>query len=412
MSRFWLLLLIFMCSNTQAQWVIYNSSNSPLPDDNIHTITIDKTGVVWIGTENGLAGFDGANWVVLDSSNSGLPVNQIRSLTTDTANNLWVGTFQAGVAIYNGTGWQYINTGNATIADNYIRSIAFDTTGGLWLGSSGGLSWLSDEGWINYNMFNSPLTSNNITHIYVAEDDTKWIGTINGGMVKKDGNSWAVYNTQNSGMLDNTVLDIEHDAAGNVWFTTPAHGLGRYNGTNWFYRLQSNSYIPTNSTTCIAINKATDVKYIGTTDKGLLRWDNTQVFDSFTVVNSPMPNNFVTALQLTSNGKLWIGTDGGGVALFTDTLLSTGITEPASSSKLSATLYPNPVEELLQVAYNQPVLTCQVTDINGQPVPVSNKQQNSNIITIDCSALSSGIYLVSVVSNAGRVVRRFIKSNY
>ena len=46
-------------------WTNFNTSNSGLPDDNIHAIAIDKQGKKWIGTYNGLAVFDDNHWKVL-----------------------------------------------------------------------------------------------------------------------------------------------------------------------------------------------------------------------------------------------------------------------------------------------------------------------------------------------------------
>ena len=46
-----------------ADLIIYNTVNSKLPDNYIRTISIDNTGIKWIGTyQNGLAVFDGTNW--------------------------------------------------------------------------------------------------------------------------------------------------------------------------------------------------------------------------------------------------------------------------------------------------------------------------------------------------------------
>src|SRR5689334_16015674 len=71
----WLLLLI--CNShflfSQNQFVVYNTSNSSIPDNNIYAIAIDSIGKKWIGTENGLAVYDDATWTIYNMSNSGLP---------------------------------------------------------------------------------------------------------------------------------------------------------------------------------------------------------------------------------------------------------------------------------------------------------------------------------------------------
>ena len=84
----------------------YHTWNSSLPDNQIKALAIDKSGNIWIGTnEDGLVKFDGSNWTIYNSSNSGIPNNSIRSITFDQDDNLWVGTFLGGMAVRTGTIW-------------------------------------------------------------------------------------------------------------------------------------------------------------------------------------------------------------------------------------------------------------------------------------------------------------------
>src|SRR4030067_765087 len=55
----------------------YNTANSGLPDNMISSIAKDVNGDLWIGTDNGLARFNGVSWVVYNSGNSPLPRNDI-----------------------------------------------------------------------------------------------------------------------------------------------------------------------------------------------------------------------------------------------------------------------------------------------------------------------------------------------
>src|ERR1044072_8916845 len=51
----------------------YNRGNSPLPHDEVRSLAIDNQGRKWIGTNDGLACFDGINWTIYNSANSGIP---------------------------------------------------------------------------------------------------------------------------------------------------------------------------------------------------------------------------------------------------------------------------------------------------------------------------------------------------
>jgi ligand-binding sensor domain-containing protein len=79
---YWLSLLTILILNLSLpqtqEWVVYNTSNSGLPNDYVLAIAIDGQGNRWIGTAGGgLAKFDGVNWTVYNTSNSGLPANTV-----------------------------------------------------------------------------------------------------------------------------------------------------------------------------------------------------------------------------------------------------------------------------------------------------------------------------------------------
>ncbi len=410
-------LLFFFVKSLAAQnvWTIYNTGNSLLPDNTIRAIEQDNAGNVWIGTDNGLAKFDGTNFTVIDSSNSGLIENQIRSIAFDTANNLWVGTLPAGVSFFNGSAWTNYNTGNSLLPTDQVRAIAFDAENTPWFGTTGGVARISDEGWEIYNMFNSPLGANNINHIFIDENDTKWIGTVNGGICKKQGNTLTTYNNLNSGLTDNTILDLEKDIYGNIWFATPAQGLGRFNGTSWFYRLDANSAIPTNSITSLEIVLNTDVKYMGTYDKGLVRWNNSLVFDSFTIHNSPIPDNYISCMKRMADGKLWMGTLSSGLVVFNDTTQFSIVNQVTEIENITLNVFPNPAYDKITVALPCKEYTSEQSigmyDMQGRKMnQVRFETVGNNEWKADVSALESGVYFLSVwvnsVSGNAKIVKQ------
>ena len=59
------------------EMTFYNKANSGLPSNSVEALAIDAQGNKWIGTDGGLAKFDGVNWTGYTKSNSGLPDNQV-----------------------------------------------------------------------------------------------------------------------------------------------------------------------------------------------------------------------------------------------------------------------------------------------------------------------------------------------
>jgi len=102
------------------------------------TITIDNDGNKWIGTwGGGLAKFDGVNWVVYNTSNSGLPENFVMTITIDNDGNKWIGTWGGGLAKFDGVNWVVYNTSNSGLPENQINAIYIDIYGNKWIGTNG-----------------------------------------------------------------------------------------------------------------------------------------------------------------------------------------------------------------------------------------------------------------------------------
>ena len=74
-----------------------------LPQNTVHAIAQTRDGYIWIGTEEGLARFDGVKFTVFDKQNTPeLKSNYIRTLLADRQGALWIGTAQGLVRMLNG----------------------------------------------------------------------------------------------------------------------------------------------------------------------------------------------------------------------------------------------------------------------------------------------------------------------
>lgn len=84
-------------------WTKYDPSNSGLPNYYPYCIAFNKNYTKVIGTEgSGIALFNDTIWQVFNTSNSPLPNNTIIRITVDMQGNTWIGTLN-GLAVYNST---------------------------------------------------------------------------------------------------------------------------------------------------------------------------------------------------------------------------------------------------------------------------------------------------------------------
>jgi len=244
------------------EWIVYNTSNSGLPDNSVSAIAIDAQGNKWIGTLGGLAKFDGSSWTVYNTSN-GLPNDWVLAIAIDGGNK-WIGT-GGGLAKFDGSSWTVYNTSNG-LPNNNVRAIAIDGAGNKWIGTYGGLAKFDGSSWTVYNTSNG-LPNNIVNAIAIDGEGNKWIGTDGGGVAKFDGSSWTVYNTSNSGLPSNFVRAIAIDGGGNKWIGTYG-GLAKFDGSSWTVYNTSNSDLPSNYVRRIAID-GLENKWIGTEVGGL-----------------------------------------------------------------------------------------------------------------------------------------------
>jgi sugar lactone lactonase YvrE len=299
------------------EWIIYNTSNSGLPDNFVLAIAIANSGNKWIGTKGGgLAKFDGISWTVYNTSNSGLPSNWVKAIAIDNAGNIWIGTWGGGLAKFDGRSWTVYNKSNSSLPNDYVNAIAIDNEDNKWIGTvpywdgqqwvGGGLAKFDGVDWTVYNTSNSGLPSDFVWAIAIDNAGNKWIGTYYGGLAKFDGVNWTVYNALNSGLPDYYVIAIAIDNAGNKWIGTLYGGLAKFDGVDWTVYNISNSGLPSNWVRAIAIDNAGN-KWIGTDGGGLAKFDGIS-WSVYNTSNSGLPNDYVNAIAIDNAGHKWIGT--------------------------------------------------------------------------------------------------------
>ena len=123
-------------------------SNSALPSNIVKCIEVDKSGYVWIGTENGLAVIYTPSTVLNNRTavvrqNNLLGSIRVNDIMIDALDNKWIAS-NNGVWVLNSDCSEllhYINKSNSPIIDNNVISLASNPeTGQIYFGTNSGLS--------------------------------------------------------------------------------------------------------------------------------------------------------------------------------------------------------------------------------------------------------------------------------
>ena len=124
-----------------------------LTSNAVSDIHVDRSGQVWVATNNGLnavrgeymrsaARFEVANWEVYNTDN-GLPSTATTALAEDDRGRIWVGT-EGGLARIDAEGRvEFALDTSDGLVNNRVNSLYFDReSGALWIGTLGGMSRL------------------------------------------------------------------------------------------------------------------------------------------------------------------------------------------------------------------------------------------------------------------------------
>lgn len=207
----------------------------------VTTVFRDKTGFLWVGTENGLNRYDGYNFkhFLPDAKNvNALRDGLISTLHEDRRGNFWVGTKAGGLHLFDRRtetfrAFQHDAKNPNSLSDNRIYRIFEDTNGDLWIGTAGGLDKISWDGAnsdsVKIVSFRSDannaesLSHNRVQAIARDAAGQLWIGTKNGlnKMLSESPPRFQRFNhdknNPNAGLPDDEVYGLLPDSAGNLW---------------------------------------------------------------------------------------------------------------------------------------------------------------------------------------------------
>ncbi|MFO7447313.1 MAG: two-component regulator propeller domain-containing protein [Ignavibacteriaceae bacterium] len=232
-------------------WVSYDSTNSPFSLTSVFCLKTDTNDDLWIGCSKGLLKFDGTEWFIYNKDNTPLPNNLIMDIAFDDNGNLWCGIgyyivyddstgepseIPGGLAKFDGINWQIYNSTNSGLPYDNITSVVVDENNIVWaairhpnivgIEYGWGMTKFDGSGWTNYNINNSPLTSNTIFDITTDNDNNLWLSTCAGGLVRYDRNdNWTIYNVRNSGLAFDSQNLVSVDTYGNKWIGHNESGL-------------------------------------------------------------------------------------------------------------------------------------------------------------------------------------------
>lgn len=111
-----------------------------LPQNTVTAIAQTRDGYLWLGTQGGLACFDGSRFQTFtDFGNAEFPSSRITTLCADRDGGLWIGTAEGGASYLFRGKFQSFTTRDG-LADNEVLSLGIGADGSVWIGTARGVS--------------------------------------------------------------------------------------------------------------------------------------------------------------------------------------------------------------------------------------------------------------------------------
>lgn len=326
------------------------SPQSDFPDDEILSLFVDRSGILWAGSHLG----EGVTKIqkvktkfnIINTKSTGkLKLNDdvVWSLFKDSKENLWVGTYRGGVNVLNfeikkRKIYKKSIGKTGSIDDNHIRSIAEDKLGNIWIGTySGGLNRINIHNSIVDTFVNEPgnsnsLSSNQVLDIFVESESKIWVATFGGGLNEllfKDNSSgrpkFKIYKHDESNktsLSDDRVYTILKDKNKNFWVGTYGGGLNKFEERTGKFEVvfpNPQNFQPAVNDKIMSINSSSDsTLWIGTSGGGLTKFNTkTNTSQNYSLAQG-LVSAVVYGILEDENSNLWMSTDDG-IFLFNTT---------------------------------------------------------------------------------------------
>jgi len=234
----------------------------------------------------------------------GLPQASVVAIAQTPNGYLWLGT-EEGLARYDGVRFSLFDKHTAGLQDDLLQALFVDHEGTLWLGTrSSGLHYLKNGKFGSAFSSSSGLSGKAITALYEDRAGTLWIGTDGGGLVRRSRGKVQIFTTRD-GLGDNSVFSISGEQNGTLWIATH-DGLTKYSNGR-FTTLTSRDGLSANYVRTTLVDQ-TGAVWAGTTD-GLCQLTSNGIV-RFTTRDG-LASNTIYSLYQDRAGTLWVGTING-----------------------------------------------------------------------------------------------------
>lgn len=271
-----------------------------LPHPIVTALAQDASGFIWIGTQGGLARWDGYRmrvWLAKPHDPGALPDSHVQTLLPDRHGRLWVGTNGGGLAWYDAQTDRFIRIPASDISQALVLSLAEDGADGLFVGTQAGLDHIvPGKGriahWQHQPGVADSLPSDVVRSLLRSSDGSLWIGSRKGLMQLENGRMHALrLPLGDPAAAQPIVLSLQQSRDGRIWIGTAGQGA---------FVLEP-----------VTPGRARPVKLAAHGAGGV--WQTARLRALRAADGSDLSHEVVACMTETAAGQIWLGTFGQGL---------------------------------------------------------------------------------------------------
>lgn len=266
---------------------------------------------------NGFKIVDGSNYTISNITiEENLLSNKVSKVFEDSKGNMWLGYVQGGVSLLNS---EFISHAllDADIEPHEVVSFA-EVNDEIWVGTFGGGIYVIKGNQIKKLNKDADFFSNHITSFCKTENGELWISTFDNGIVKYSNGVFYHFPELAKDNLNSIIKIVEDPINNSLWMLDDKNNIFRLDENN---ELSVVNFVNKNFK-----YKVNDIIF---QNELIILMDQSRIGIIYekiiTVLQIPIDEN-LTAIEVSSKGNIWLGTESGSVVIHKNgmnTVLST-----------------------------------------------------------------------------------------